>query len=408
MKLNLFLIILWVTACKTSQSLPEAQPYDFPSPVDTEDRPIVKQTKQVFLKNGTVQATNDFDGARLNNFEQVAENTFRATILPENEPINPSPWYAFKLWSQGSTSITLILDYQDYRHRYHPKISVDGRQWQQLPTQSLELNNDSTEAHLTLKVSKDTVWIAAQEVINTRDVASWCRELAKHPAVVADTLGFSTEGRPLLQLSMGFGNNKNKPTLAILSRQHPPEVTGFMALQGFLDRILDQSNLSNSFLNKYRLLVYPLMNPDGADLGHWRHNARGVDLNRDWAHYRQRETKLIANKIVQVTSATNSPLVLGMDFHSTYFDVYYTNTMDRETSLPNFTSDWLSAIEDALENYKVKERPSGIGRPVSKSWFFTQFKAVGITYEIGDSTDRDFVKRKGKISADSMMELLLH
>ena len=42
------------------------------------------------------------------------------------------------------------------------------------------------------------------------------------------------------------------------------------------------------------VIVYPLMNPDGVDEGHWRHNTGGIDLNRDWAHYNQPETRQVA------------------------------------------------------------------------------------------------------------------
>jgi len=47
-----------------------------------------------------------------------------------------------------------------------------------------------------------------------------------------------------------------------------------------------------------------------------------------------------------------------------------------------------------------------LNQPISKGWFFKQFGAEGIVYEIGDSTPRDFIKRKGEVSAVSMMDIL--
>ena len=67
------------------------------------------------------------------------------------------------------------------------------------------------------------------------------------------------------------------------------------------------------------------MNPDGVDLGHWRHNSGGVDLNRDWSKYHQKEIKTTVDFISKTLKASNSKLVLGLDFHSTYYDVFYTN-----------------------------------------------------------------------------------
>ncbi|MEL7426455.1 MAG: hypothetical protein AAFN81_25915 [Bacteroidota bacterium] len=55
----------------------------------------------------------------------------------------------------------------------------------------------------------------------------------------------------------------------------------------------------------------------------------------------------------------------------------------------------------------ANERPSYLGGPVSKNWIYTQFDAPEITYEIGDKTPRDFIRRKGQVSAQQMMQLLI-
>ena len=66
----------------------------------------------------------------------------------------------------------------------------------------------------------------------------------------------------------------------------------------FLNTILKENKLSSIFLDKYRILAFPLMNPDGVDLGHWRHNAGGVDTNRDWSFYHQPEIKTTVQYII--------------------------------------------------------------------------------------------------------------
>ena len=397
-------ILFFLCACTPASQLPKATPYDFPNPVDTTTKPVALQEHRIYHA-GSVGARNDFAGARLNGFEYTGSQ-YRALIQPENTPINPSPWYAFKLWSTQQQSIELVLDYEEYRHRYAPKLSTDGSNWSQLPSEHLRLNNDSTEAIINLNLGPDTLWIAAQEIWATPQVGEWAKRLEQKATVELDSIGLSKGMRPLLEMTLGQLKRK-KPIVAIISRQHPPEVTGFMALQGFMDRILAADDLSKKFLDQYIVLVYPLMNPDGADEGHWRHNLGGIDLNRDWAYYRQPETKQVADRMVQQAKRYQSDILLGLDFHSTYYDIYYTNTMDSTTSLPDFTDDWLKAIETSLTDYKVRESPSGVGRPVSKSWFYTQFNAVGITYEIGDNTDRSFVAKKGAVSAEAMMKLLI-
>lgn len=232
----------------------------------------------------------------------------------------------------------------------------------------------------------------------------WCEKMAKNKRVNFTTIGKSKQGRPLYHLKIGSG----KKAVIVLSRQHPPEVTGYYAMKYFIEEITNKSRLSKKFLKRYALYVYPLMNPDGVDMGYWRHNTGGVDLNRDWAYYRQQEVKAIASDIVASMEKTSSTVELGLDFHSTWHDVYYTSARSLETINPQFTDDWLDYIEKNLgNNYTVNDKPSGLGAPVSKGWFITQFNAPGITFEIGDSTPVDFIEKKGKVAARGMMEVLM-
>lgn len=381
-----------------------AQPHDYPDPVDTTTRPIEFQEKKTYSING-IHASNEFDGARLNGFEDDGQGHFKAAIAPENTPINHSPYYAFKIWADAPQEITLELDYTYARHRYWPKLSPDGESWTALDSSRFELAADTVNAFLRLPVGPDTLWVAAQEIANSGHVRQWCEAQALHPDVKMSIIGQSKMGRDLPHLDIGSGSMKKKEVIVILSRQHPPEVTGYMAMQAFVEEILADNPLANAFRQKYRVLVYPLLNPDGVDLGHWRHNAGGIDLNRDWAFYHQPETRQVADHIVRTVKEQKGEAILGLDFHSTWYDVYYTNNQPAE-HIPGFKDYWLIGIGDALATVP-NEKPSAEGRPVSKNWFITQLGAEGITYEIGDSTPRDFIKKKGKVSAREMMKLLI-
>ena len=388
----------------------EAKTYDFPKPVDTEDHEIIPQEVQIYGDSiDGVFASNNFAGARLNNFAKVNDTLYQATISPENEPINRSPYYAFKLWSYEPKEVTIELNYTFSKHRYHPKLSQDGLDWTLMPNENLSYIGDSTNAIIKISLGVDTTWISAQELMDSKQVGTWSNDFAQSDANAhLDTIGNSRQGRPLLFLDLYEGEKNDKETIVLLSRQHPPEVTGFMALQSFMREILDNPK-STEFLSTYRVMIYPLLNPDGVDQGHWRHNLGGVDLNRDWAYYHQPETRQVANHIVTETKNYSNEVILGLDFHSTDRDVYYTLSKDEiTTSIPEFTHQWFSGIENTLGNgYKVNNSPSGLGAPVTKGWFYTQFGAEGITYEIGDETPRDFIQRKGKVSAKEMINVLL-
>jgi predicted deacylase len=405
MKKIILVLLLLCFACKSTSLLTPSQ-HVYAKPVDTTTKPISNQNKTIYKLSG-ISVRNDFPSARLNGFVQENDSTYIASIWPENFPINPSPWFAFKLWSEEEKEVYIKLDYSNgARHRYAPKLSSNGETWTLLDSTKVKKSVDGTTATLQVKVSTDTLWIAAQEIQDHRRVGEWTQKMAQNSHVTKASAGKSAIGRELYHLNITNGAYDNKPTVIIISRQHPPEVTGFLCMKSFVETIIDEGS-KNGFLDKYRIMVYPLMNPDGVDLGHYRHNTGGVDLNRDWSQYHQPEIKQVTSHMVRETATYKNDVVLGLDFHSTYKDVYYTPDKRIKRKIPDFTKAWLEKIRVAVGLEDINESPGMNERPTSSAWFNRQFGATGITYEIGDDTPRDFIKVKGVESARAMMQLLL-
>lgn len=385
----------------------KATTYEFPDSVDTKSREIQYQEKTTFSdEEGGVFATNNFPAARLNKFERVNDRFYNATIIAENTPINNSAWYAFKIWAGEEKNIWLRFFYEGGTPRYIPKLSKDGEHWQPIDSTRFTFIDDGS-AMMNIDVSSDTLWVAAQEIMDSYRVGRWSAKMAEDKRVSFSAIGKSKLGRDLFFMDFKQGNGKKKDIIAVFSRQHPPEVTGFLAMQAFLDELLVNKQ-SEAFFEKYRVVVYPLLNPDGVDLGHWRHNTGGIDLNRDWAYYNQPETRQVADHLVNTVAKSKARVILGFDFHSTQKDVFYTLPDDSLKSvIPWFKRPWLDGIEASIDNYELNESPSGIGAPVTKGWFYTQFGAEGVTYEVGDETPRNFIELKGRVTAQQMMKVLL-
>ena len=125
------------------------------------------------------------------------------------------------------------------------------------------------------------------------------------------------------------------------------------------------------------------------------------------SYYRQPEIKRSISYIEKTLKKNTSKLVLGLDFHSTWYDIFYTNRDRANTALPTFISQWFKSLEDNIPNYKVNETASNSERPVSKGWFLYGHNAVGITYEIGDKTPKDKIDLFGSVSAKQMMRIML-
>ena len=400
---NLFLLYLIgiILGCTS------AKPVSFEDYVDTTNKPIEFQNKKTFSLEGLdIYASNEFDGARLNGFQKLNDSTALVIINPENQPINNSPYYAFETWAGEDRPFYYTFQYpKGFKHRYVPKLKTDEN-WAVVDSTDVMLHDSRVTIRINL--SQKPVTVAAQEIQSSSDVEKWYLNLinGKGAFVKYETYGKSGLGRNLAVLNISKSETKGKDVIILLTRQHPPEVTGYYAFQNFLETILSNSGLSNDFLNQYHVLAFPLMNPDGVDLGHWRHNSGGVDTNRDWSVYNQREINQTVKYIQKVLRKNGSKIILGLDFHSTWHDVFYTN-VDREyTALPNFIENWFDALENNIPNYKVNEESSNSKRPVSKGWFLYGHNAVGITYEIGDATPEDEIKRIGRISAEQMMNIL--
>jgi predicted deacylase len=396
------LILIFFSACSPLQKA------HFPETIDTNDKPISLQNKQLYYLNQLeVSATNQFPGARLNNFKALNDSTIIISISPENKPINDSPYYSFKLWTKQPKTVYLKFEYPpENNHRYFPKIKQNNGLWH--PLDSSLISKKEAAVLLKLSLTKDTTWVSAQEVISFRDTQTWTKSLkANHLTIQNEIAGFSSLGKTIPVLNIFKGSPKNKKTIILLTRQHPPEVTGYMAFQQFLATLLKNTDTSYQFFNHYRVIAFPIVNPDGVDLGHWRHNANGIDLNRDWSSYNQPEIKSVVKYINKTTKKDHGKVVLGLDFHSTWHDVFYTNQDRKETTLPLFITNWFSALETNIPNYKVNEASANSKRPVSKGWFLNAHNATGITYEIGDETPRDRIDLIGEISALEMMKILI-
>lgn len=401
---SLFIIVIFFTftGCKSLNLV------SFESPVDTTTKKIKLQEKKTYtISKSGIYASNEFDGARLNGFEIANDSTALVIINPENSPINNSPYYAFKTWSSSPRYFYYKFQYpKGYKHRYIPKLKIDNK-WSIID--STQIFKEDSIVTIKLNLTKKPITVAAHEIQSSSDVLNWYVNLSKgkEDFVQIKSVGKTTLGRNIPVLDIGMGNNKGKDIIVLLTRQHPPEVTGYYAFQNFLQTVLNDSKLSKEFLNKYHVIALPIMNPDGVDLGHWRHNAGGVDLNRDWSVYNQPEIRQVVKYINKSLKKNNSKLILGLDFHSTWYDVFYTNVERKNTALPNFIDEWFVALENNIVDYKVNEQSAKSKKPVSKGWFLYSHNSVGITYEIGDKTSKDNIKLISRISAEEMMHILL-
>lgn len=385
---------------------PVAAPATAPEPSRSPVEPVVADTRTTIgFPAAGVWLSSRLDGGRGSAFRQEDDSAFVVHIRPENAPINNSAWYAFKVWSQESRTIDVRLTYEGGRHRYWPKTRRAGEAWTPLDSAAVQTDTVTGAATIRLAIGPDTVWVAGQPVKTSSYFERWTDSLAARPHIDRIIIGASPQGRPLHLVR--FGDAGATRHVMLISRQHPPEVTGTIALVRFVEELAGDSPLAQEFRRHFRVHVVPLLNPDGVDLGHWRHNTGGVDLNRDWVDFAQPETRLVRDAFLRVMKQPGAALWFAADFHSTRRDVFYTLDRRLETQPPGILDRWLEYIATHLPHYTVNDAPSDLATPTSRNWFYRQFGAPALIYEVGDHTDPALIRDVAAVAARSMMQVLL-
>jgi cytosolic carboxypeptidase protein 6 len=359
------------------------------------------------FKNDGVTFDSQFATARLSECSRLGPDLYAAVTRPENRPINPSPWFAFRVRSATAKTITVQLTCEGTRLRYQPKISVDATHWVDLPAGAFTPGPNPEEGTLRLEVGPEPLWVAAQEIVSGDALEAWSRTLERLPFVTRAEIGRSLRGKPLYKLDIDATLNGDKAgVIVLISRQHPPETTGSKALMRFVETVAADTPLARSFREKFAVLLVPLVNPDGVEAGHWRHNENGVDTNRDWGIFAQPETRAVRDAIL--AARKKGRLVLHLDFHSTFSDVVYTQPDDAPSNPPGFTKAWIAGIQQRVPTYELKRSATRTPTPTtSNNWAHREFGIPAITYEVGDNTDRLVLQSVATAAAESMMEQLL-
>jgi archaellum component FlaG (FlaF/FlaG flagellin family) len=350
-----------------------------------------------------VHFKTDFEAGRIDQCKQLSENQFELLSKPENRPINPSPWYAFKVVNKSTENqqISIVIKGEKAKPRYLPKMSIDGKQWQALPFDIID-----NAIHINIQLQQQDFYIAGQEVIDNAFYAEWSQTLAKQSDFKLQALGMSTEGRGIDALV--HSTPENKEWLLIVGRQHPPEITGALALISFVQELATQQQLNAEFLSRFNVMIIPNLNPDGVANGNWRHNVKGTDLNRDWGKFTQVETQQVQTWLNK-TLVEQQRLVFALDFHSTQQDIFYTMPSDYAVAPSTFSEDWLKQLKDAtVSSFTVRPSPgSSPGRGVFKQFLADEYNIHSITYEMGDNTNRELITHVAQTAAQTLMRKML-
>lgn len=330
----------------------------------------------------------------------LGERAFSVLVTPEHAPpINPSPWYAFSYSASGAEGISVRLDYLGARHRYSPKLIRDTL----AASIPVSVADNGTSAQMQLPAGAGLV--AAQEPFGETRHGHLLDRLARLPHAERIDLGASHDGRPIS--AVRFGDPAASQLVVLLGRQHPPEVTGAMAMEAFLLELAVQVEAGRLADGRVQFLAVPLLNPDGVARGHWRANRGAKDLNRDWGAFSQPETRAVKTWL-DALPPTVRPAAM-VDFHSTWRNLFYVQGDDEtDEREEQFLARWLVGREGGTPGYSfsIERRDANPGSGTAKNWFHQTYDIPAYTYEVGDETDREAIRQSASALAGAFLNAL--
>lgn len=349
--------------------------------------------------SSVARISKNYPTANFDTCQVLDENSFVLSISPEDEPINPSPWYGFSVerLNDPDASVKVSLRYSNTNHRYPPKFSFNKRDWVRLDRHVVE-SDDGASVAFAIPTGERLTYVSAQPIIDEAMYDAWISRLIEiYPFLVRKTLGYSVGKRPIESFVLNPGASR---VVVLLGRQHPPEVSGAIAFMAFAEKLLelkveaygDENETIVDFFRQHMIVFVPFLNPDGVQEGYWRHNLRGTDLNRDWFDQAQPEIQAVIRYLAKLQDE-GKEVVLHIDFHSTRRDVLYTQMPDDVTTPDDFGLDWLAFVR----NRGYAKLPEHAPRPLTeqgtaKGYFFKTYAIPSITYEVGDESPPEDVR----------------
>ena len=193
-------------------------------------------------------------------------------------------WFYFRI--QGAKDKALKMNiinaadaaYPEGWENYQARASYDRETWFQIPT---KYENGVLKMNYTPEF--DSIYIAYFAPFSYEQHLNLVNNAQQSPLCTLEAIGETTEGRPIDFLRIGDGDSKKKK-LWVIARQHPGESMAEWFMLGLISKILDYEDASAiNLLEKANLYLVPNMNIDGSILGNLRVNAKGFNLNREWA-----------------------------------------------------------------------------------------------------------------------------
>ena len=230
--------------------------------------------------------TSNFDAGNIDCLSASDPDDIRLAIRPDANS-EFFQWFYFRLTGAKERDCRLKIvnadqaSYIEGWKDYRTVASHDRKTWFRVPS-----DFDGSTLTITHRPESDSVYyayFAPYSMERHADLIGQCLKF-KGCSLRVPTLTLDGQDLDLLTIT-GPETTAGEDRLScwVIARQHPGETMAEWWMEGFLRRLLDETDpLARSLLRRADFHVVPNMNPDGSRRGHLRTNAAGANLNREW------------------------------------------------------------------------------------------------------------------------------
>ncbi len=241
-----------------------------------------------------LRVSADFEGGSIGACRLVAESHLECKVEGETDQEGrnrQASWFFFRV--DGADGEPVTIDLVDLAGEYNykpgpggitdktpPWISYDRQHWE--PVRNVEYQAGPPRLRVRIAPRTETVWLARLPPYTNRHWKHLLDEIRGNPALKADAIGKSVEGRDLLLVTFEAPDAGTRPkrTIWLMFRQHAWEAGTSWVADGAIRYLADWR--SKPALRSAVIKIFPMSDPDGVARGGVRFNKYGYDLNRNW------------------------------------------------------------------------------------------------------------------------------
>ncbi|MCI5048603.1 MAG: M14-type cytosolic carboxypeptidase [Aquisalinus sp.] len=254
-----------------------------------------------------IRVSSQFDGGNIICRSAERADDIQLDIRHDNES-HFYQWFYFRLTGAQDQDCRMRLmnasgsAYTPGWEEYQAVASYDRENWFRVPTKYE--NGELVIEHTPYLNAVYYAYFAPYTMERHQDlIASAADSDLTHVSVLGTTL----DGQDIDLLTVGTPG-EGKLSFWLTARQHPGETMAEWWMEGFIGRLLDETDpVSRRLLERAVFYLVPNMNPDGSRRGHLRTNAAGINLNREW-------DKASLEKSPEVFCVLQKMIETGVDF----------------------------------------------------------------------------------------------